>query len=173
MSDTAGELHSMVKNIVDELEAAASGSLYDVNGNFEVIDDLDEWKEAEYAKLKKAYEHDHPRAEFKLEDGLYETYEEQMEDEIGTAGDVDEPDEVSLSGYIEKQGLGDTRFEVDSSKQLLGGKTLFTYGGPNIWVHDDNVCGYWGSESVEMPLDSGTRDALFSWFEEMWDVISG
>ena len=96
-----------------------------------------------------------------------------MEDEIGTADDVDEPDEVSLSEYIEKQGPGDTRFEVDSSKQLLGGKTLFMYGGPNIWVHDDQVCGYWGSKSVEMSLDSDTEDALFSWFEEMWDVVSG
>ena len=175
MSDRASELHSMVLNIVNELEAAASGSLYDVNGNFEVIDDLDEWKEAEYAKLKEAYEHDHPRSEFKRveDDGMYETYEEQMMDEIGTVDDIDEPDEVSLHEYIEKQGLGDTRFEVDSSKQLLGGKTLFTYGGPNIWVHDDRVCGYWGSESVDMSLDSATCSALFSWFEEMWDVVAG
>lgn len=134
MSDTASELHSMVLSVVNELEAAASGSLYDVNGNFEVIDDLDEWKEAEYAKLKEAYEHDHPRAEFKRveDDGMYETYEEQMMDEIGTADDIDEPDEVSLSEYLEKQSLGDVRYEVDSSKQLLGGKVLFTYGGPNI-----------------------------------------
>ena len=174
MSDTASELHSMVKGIVDELEAAVSGSLYDVDGSYVVIDDMDGWKEAEYAKLKEAYEHDHPRAEFKLEDdGLYETYEEQMEDEIGTVDDIDEPDEVSLHEYIEKQGLGDMRFEVDSSKQLLGGKVLFTYGGPNIWVRDDQVCGYWGSETVEMSLDSGTRSALFSWFEDQWDVISG
>ena len=175
MSDTASELHSMVLNIVNELEAAASGSLYDVDGNFEVIDDIDEWKEAEYAKLKEAYEHDHPRAEFKRveDDGMYETYEEQMQDEIGTADDIDDPDEVSLSEYLEKQSLGDVRFEVDSSKQLLGGRVLFTYGGPNIWVHDDQVCGYWGSESVEMSLGSDARSALFSWFEDQWDVISG
>lgn len=173
MSNIADELHCMVKNIVDELEAAVAGNLYGDNGNFEVIDDMDEWKAAEYAKLKEAYEHDHPRSGFKLGDGLYETYEEQMEDEIGTVDDVDEPDEVSLSEYIDGRSLGDVRFEVDSSKQLLGGKTLFTYGGPNIWVHDDQVCGYWGSESVEMSLDSDTRSALFSWFEDQWDVIAG
>ena len=180
MSDTASELHSMVKGIVDELEAAASGSLYDVDGSYVVIDDMDGWKEAEYAKKVEAFRKEHPESGFRKEDveagcmaDCYDSYQEWMEDEIGTVDDIDEPDEVSLHGYIEKQGLGDTRFEVDSSKQLLGGKTLFTYGGPNIWVHDDRVCGYWGSESVDMSLDSDTCSALFSWFEEMWDVIAG
>ena len=180
MSDTASELHSMVLNIANELEAAASGSLYDVDGNFEIIDDIDEWKEAEYAKKVEEFKGKHPESEFRKEDveagcmaDCYDSYQEWMEDEIGTADDVDEPDEVSLSEYLEKQSLGDVRFEVDSSKQLLGGKVLFTYGGPNIWVHDDQVCGYWGSETVEMSLDSDTRSALFSWFEDQWDVISG
>lgn len=168
MSDTASELHSMVKNIVDELEAAVAGTLYWDGNGYLVIDDMDEWKEEEYKKKADKF--------IEIHDGtwdadLYDSFDEYMEDEIGTADDVDEPDEVSLSEYIEKQGLGDTRFEVDSSKQLLGGKMLFTYGGPNIWVHDDRVCGYWGSENVEMCLDSDTQSALYSWFEEMWDAI--
>jgi hypothetical protein len=171
MSDTASELRSVVKNIVDELEAAASGSLYDVDGGYVVINDMDEWKKEQYAKKARKFLDEHPVSD--LDTDLYETYKEWQEDEIGTADDVDEPDEVSLSEYLEKQSLGDVRFEVDSSKQLLGGKVLFAYGGPNIWIHDDQVCGYWGSESVEMSLDSDTRDALFSWFEEMWDVVSG
>ena len=180
MSDTAGELHSMVLNIVNELEAAASGSLYDVDGNFEVIDDIDEWKEEQYQKKVAEFKGKHPESGFRKESAdagcmadCYDSYQEWMEDEIGTVDDIDEPDEVSLSEYLEKQSLGDVRFEVDSSKQLLGGKTLFTYGGPNIWVHDDRVCGYWGSESVDMSLDSATCSALFSWFEEMWDVVAG
>lgn len=173
MSDTDEALHAQVRSIVDDLEAAVSGSLYEVDGDCVVIDDMDEWKAAEYAKLKEAYEHDHPRAEFKLEDGLYETYEEQMEDEIGTVDDVDEPDEVSLSEYIEKQSLGDVRFEVDSSKELHGGKVLFCYGGPNVWVADNEVRGYWGSSTVEMSLDSDTRSAMFSWFEGQWDLVKG
>lgn len=171
MSDTASELHSMVQNIVDELEAAVAGTLYWDGSGYLVIDDMDEWKGKQYAKKAREFLNEHPVSD--LDTDCYDSYKEWQEDEIGTADDVDEPDEVSLSEYIEKQGLGDTRFEVDSSKQLLGGKTLFTYGGPNIWVHDDEVCGYWGSERVEMSLDSDTRDALFSWFEETWDVISG
>ena len=95
-----------------------------------------------------------------------------MEDDIGDVDDIDDPDEVSLHEYLEKEGLGDARFEVDSSKHLLGAKELFAYGGPNIWVHDDQVVGYWGAESVEMMVDLKTRSALFSWFAEMWETIS-
>jgi len=172
-SDIDKELHSMVKNIVDELEAAVSGTLYDVDGNETVIDDMDGWKAAEYEKLKQGFEADHPRSEFKLEDNVYESYEEWMEDEIGTADDVDEPDSISLDEYIEKRGLGDTRFEVDTSMQISGGRTLFCYGGPNIWVHDDEVCGYWGSAQCTMGLDSDTRSAMWDWFEQLWDTIRG
>lgn len=189
---TADELHSMVFDIVRELEAAASGSLYWDGDDFIVIDDIDEWKEEKYKEKVEEFRKEHPEEGWKEEyykdeieefrkenpDGEFdpeaeglETYDEWMEGEIGTADDIDEPDEASLNDYIEKRGLGDTRFEVDSSKELLGGKTLFTYGGPNIWVHDDEVCGYWGSERVEMSLDSKARDALFGWFEEMWDAI--
>jgi hypothetical protein len=170
MSDTASELHSMVRNIVEELEAAVAGTLYWDGNGYLVIDDMDDWKEERYKEKADKFIETHDGT---WDADLYGSFDEYMENEIGTADDVDEPDEVSLSEYIEKQGLGDTRFEVDSSKQLLGGKTLFTYGGPNIWVHDDEVRGYWGSEQVEMRLDSDTRSALFSWFEEKWDVVSG
>lgn len=167
------DLHRMVKGIVDDLEAAASGSLYDVDGECVVIDDMDEWKKAEYEKLKEGFEADHPRSSFKLEDNVYESYEEWMEDEIGTADDIDEPDEISLSEYIDKQSLGDVRFEVDSEKELHGGKVLFCYGGPNVWVADDEVRGYWGSATVEMSLNSETRSAMWGWFEDLWDSVKG
>lgn len=172
-SNIDDELHRMVKGIVDELEAAVSGTLYDVDGNETVIDDMDAWKAAEYEKRKQGFEADHPRGEFKPEDDVYASYDAWMEDEIGTADDVDEPDPVSLDEYIEKRGLGDTRFEVDSSRQLLGGRTLFTFGGPTIWVHDDEVCGYWGSSQCTMNLDSDTCSALWAWFDQYWDAIRG
>lgn len=172
-SNVDEELHRMVKDIVDDLEAAASGSLYEVDGTYEVIYDLDGWKAAEYGKLKQGFEADHPRSSFKPEDSVYESYEEWMEDEIGTVDDIDEPDKVSLTEYIEKESLGDVRFEVDSEKELFGGKVLFCCGGPNVWVADDEVRGYWGSSTVEMSLDSDTRSALYGWFEEMWDAVKG
>ena len=75
--------------------------------------------------------------------------------------------------YQNQESLGDVRFEVDAEKNLSGGRVLFTYGGPNIWVHDDEVCGYWGVSQCTMPLDSETRSALWDWFEEQWDMIKG
>lgn len=168
MSNTADELHSMVKNIVDELEAAVAGTLYWDGNGYLLIDDMDEWKEEEYKKKADEFIESHDGT---WDADLYDSFDEYMEDEIGTADDVDEPDEVPLGEYLDKQALGDVRFEVDSSKDLLGGKTLFTYGGPNIWVADDEVRGYWGSERVEMSLGSDAQSAMFSWFEEMWDAI--
>ena len=96
-----------------------------------------------------------------------------------TIDDIDEymenhdemPEQVTVAEVIEKRGLGDTRFEVDSKKELCGGKTLFTFGGPNIWVHDDMVCGYWGSARVEMSFNPETRTAMFDWFNDRWKEI--
>lgn len=167
------ELHGIVKGIVDDLEAAASGSLYDVDGEFVVIDDLDDWKAAEYKRKVDEFREEHPRESFDPEECGFDAYEEWVEDECGSVDDIDEPDEVSLYDYLEKESLGDVRFEVDSSKELHGGKTLFCYGGPNIWVADDEVRGYWGSATVEMSLNSETRSALWGWFETMWDSVKG
>ncbi len=171
-SDIDRELNSMVQNIVDELEAAVSGSLYDVDGNATVIDDMDEWKKAEYEKLKNGFETDHPRSEFKLEDNIYESYEEYMEDEIGTADDIDEPDPISLDEYFRSHNEPlDLYFEVDAQKNLNGGRMQVTAGGPSIWIADDEVRGYWGSTRVEISLDSETKSAMWDWFEEQWDTV--
>lgn len=168
-SDIDEDLHRMVKGIVDDLEAAVSGNLYDIDGNCEIIEDLDGWKAEQYREKVDKFRLENP--EDKLDREVYDTYEEWMEDEIGTVDDIDDPDEVSLSEYIDKESLGDVCFEVDLSKELCGGKVLFCYGGPNIWVADDEVRGYWGSSTVEMSLDSDTRSALYDWFETMWDAI--
>ena len=133
-ADIDEELHSMVKDIVDELESAVNGCLYrGVDGEFETIDDgdMDEYMESH--------------------------------DEM--------PEQATVYDVIEKRGLGDTRFEVNSSKELCGGKTLFTCGGPNIWVYDDRVCGYWGSARVEMSFNPETKSAMFDWFKEYWEVV--
>lgn len=173
MKGTDEELRRIAEGIAENLEAAASGSLYFVDGNYVAIGDLDGWKAAEYEKLKQGFEADHPRSSFKPEDSVYESYEEWMEDGIGTVDDVDDPDGISLSEYIDGESLGDVRFEVDASKELYGGKVLFCYGGPNVWVADDEVRGYWGSSTVKVPLDPDARSELYGWFEEMWDAAKG
>ena len=171
MASTDDDLHTMVGSIVDELEAAVSGSLYEVDGEYVVIDDLDEWKEERYEKEAEEFRKEHPENSFDPEESGFDTYVEWMEDEIGVAEDVDEPEQASLCEYISERSLGDVRFEVTSDKTLCGGKVLFCYGGPNIWVADDEVRGYWGSSTVEMPLDSDTRSELWDWFENQWEEI--
>lgn len=166
---TDDALHAQVKSIVDELEAAASGSLYEVDGDYVVIDDMDEWKAAEYEKKVEEFKETHSEDDMDRE--AYDDYRDWMEDEIGTVDDVDEPDGISLGEYIDEESLGDVRVEISlSDRSLVGGKVLFCYGGPNVWVADDEVRGYWGGSRCEMSLDSETRSALFSWFEEQWDM---
>lgn len=103
-------------------------------------------------------------------DGEFETIDDGDMDEYMESRD-EMPEQVTVNDVIEKRGLGDTRFEVDSKKELCGGKTLFTFGGPNIWVHDDMVCGYWGSARVEMSFNPETRTAMFDWFNGRWKEI--
>ena len=167
MSDAKSELHGTVMNIVHELEAAAEGNLYYNGSDYIIIDDMDVWKEEQFQEKVKKFKADNPEDKFDSEKAGFDTYEEWMEDELGTADDVEEPDEMSILEYIDKQSLGDVRFEVDDKLELNGGKVLFCYGGPTVWVHDDEVCGYWGSESVEMSLNDDTRSQLYSYFDEL------
>ena len=171
-TDVEDELHSMVLGIVNEIEAAADGRLYKAgNGGFNIIDDIDEWKEERYKEKADKFREEHPESGFDSEEYGFDTYEEWMEDEIGTADDIDEPEEVSLADYVSDQALGDTRYEVDSEKDLNGARTLFTCGGPTIWVYDDRVEGFWGHGHVEMSLDSDAARAMYDMFEEWWETI--
>lgn len=170
MSDTNEELTKMVESYRDDIEAAVEGELYDVDGNYTVIDDIDEWKESEYEKKKDAFMEKHPESEG-FDDELYDSYEEYMVDEIGDVDDIDEPDNVSLADYIEQVSLGDTRFEVGSDKSLYAARVLAAFGGPNIWIADDEVRGYWGLSTVTRGFSYSTERALFNYFEECWDVF--
>ena len=171
MSDSNEQLRSTCNGICDELEAAVDGRLYYDGSNY--IMDLDDWKAKEYLKKLEKFKKENPKEKFDPEETGYDTYDEWIQDEVGTVDDVDDPDNVSLSEYIEQQSLGDVRYEVDSSKELSGGKILFCYGGPTVWVHDDCVCGYWGGGSYEVPLNSDCRSALYDYLNENWELING
>lgn len=102
------------------------------------------------------------------DDGDFTTIDDaDMDEYLGSHDTM--PEKATLDEVIGKRGLGDTRFEVDSKKELWGGKTLFTFGGPNIWVHDDRVCGYWGAAKAEIPFNSEARSALYDWFKASWE----
>lgn len=174
-TDVDEELYKIVSNIGEEIEAAADGKLYRINGEETVIDDVDEWKEAEYAKEVEEFKKEHPERDFNdnADDAYesYDSYKEFMEDEIGTVDDIDEPEPVDLTDYVNSRSLGDIKFEIDMRKDMNGAKCLFCYGGPNVWVHDDRVCGYWGGRESVYNLSYDASNALYRMFEDIWEEI--
>ena len=169
--ETEDRLREMAKSYDEDLEAVVvAGTMYRIDGNNVVIDDIDEWKQKEWEKQKAKFLSEHP---FTDPDDLesYENEEEYVTDNIGEADDIDEPDEqVSLDEYLNDQSLGDVRFEVSSDMELHGGKILLACGGPTFWLHDDEICGYWGSDEYSRSLSGDVKSALWSWFEEQWGM---
>ena len=74
---------------------------------------------------------------------------------------------------INDNALGDIRFEVNRSMECYGGKVLLEYGGPVVWLHDDEICGYWGGDTETWSLCSDARDALMEFFQEEWNMVCG
>ena len=72
---------------------------------------------------------------------------------------------------INDNALGDIRFEVNRSMECYGGKVLLEYGGPVVWLHDDEICGYWGGDTETWSLCSDARDALMEFFQEEWGMV--
>lgn len=168
MSNIEESLRDTVNGIADHLKAAANGELYLVDGEYEIIDYIEGWKEDKLKEKEEEFRKLHPEDKFDMEESEYDTYEEWMNGEIG---EVEDPEEVSMSDYLERESIGDIRFEVDTDKNIHGGRVLVGYGGPNIWITDGEVQGYWGSTTVKVTLDSDTRSAVMDWFGEMWDTI--
>lgn len=169
MSDTDESLRSHVNYIGEQLEAAVRGDLYCIDGDEVIIEDIDEWKQEEHKKAVEEFKNEHPESDG-FDKDLYDTYEKFVEDEVGSAEDVEEPESMDLQEYLEKIELGDVRYEIDSGMEFLSGKTLITCGGPTIWVTDDYVEGYWGSSECSYPLDSQTREMLYDIFSERYNM---
>ena len=132
----------------------------------EGIDDIDCWKQDRYEEKKEVFCQNNPEED--IDKDCYDSYQEWMEDEIGTVDDVDEPEELSLYDYIDKCSLGDVKFEVDHDLDIVRGRILFACGGPTVWVHDDMVCGYWGGDKVEMFLNGEASECLLDYIEELF-----
>lgn len=157
MSECSDKLREIVKDYAANVESAVAGDLYDVDGENVTIADLDEWRDSAYGEKVREYRKSHPDASA-----------EEMEDEIGTVDDIDDPEPVSLSDYLDETSLGDVVFEVDMDRNVRGGRILVAYGGPNVWIHDDEIRGYWGTQA-SWSLSSKARQALLEYFEELWD----
>lgn len=92
---------------------------------------------------------------------------------LGIAKDV----EAAAAGgdlidWINESSLGDVVYEVSKGEKgyyVRGGRVLVCFGRPNVYLHDDCVKGFWGVDSVDIPLNKETRGALFDLFCEMFE----
>lgn len=164
------ELKELVRSYALDIEAAADGTLYKVNGEPMIIDDMDEWKQSEWERKKTEFLGEHPFTDPE-DKKTYESEDEYVIDNIGEVDDIDEPEQMSITDYINDNSLGDIRFEVDGKMELYGGKVLLAFGGPNVWLHDDEIRGYWGGDTETWSLCSGARDALMEFFQEEWGMV--
>lgn len=164
------ELKEIVRSYALDIEAAADGTLYKVNGEPTIIDDMDDWKQNEWERLKDEFLKEHPFTDPEDKEA-YESEDEYVTDNIGEVDDIDEPEQMSITDYINDNSLGDIRFEVDGKMELYGGKVLLAFGGPNVWLHDDEIRGYWGCDTETWSLCSNARDALMEFFQEEWGMV--
>ncbi len=165
MSDCNDRLESIVKDTADQIEAAANGALYDIGCARIVIDDLDAWKLSNWERMREDFILAHPGI-----DTESEAFADALAEEIGAAcpDDIDDPYRVTLHELLSEDSLGDVRFEVNQHGDLFGGKIVVAHGGPNVWVADDEVRGYWGGKKSRRSLTADTRWKVFEWFEEQW-----
>lgn len=170
MADSTDDrLRSVVDSTGREIEAAAAGNLYEVDGERIVIPDVEVWKRERWEELREKYLGEHPDLA-ELAENDPERFDEMAEDEIGTPDDVDDPEPVSLGDLLSGDSLGDLRFEVSSRREFLGGRTVVAFGGPNVWVSDDCVRGYWGFDEKVYNFDSHTQLELWEWFKEQYEM---
>ncbi len=176
MADSAGEsLRSVVRSTGREIEAAAAGRLYRAgDGGRDEIADLEVWRLERWDEAREEFLAVHPELRGLSEDELDDRFGDEIGEALGTlvtcADDIDCPEPVSLDELLSEDSLGDLRFEVSSRREFLGGKTLVAYGGPNVWVSDDCVRGYWGCSESSYGFGAETRDALYEWFKEQYEA---
>ena len=166
------KLKNLVRSYALDIEAAAGGTLYKVNGEPTVIDDIDDWKQNEWERKKTEFLREHPFTD-PDDKKAYGSEDEYVIDSIGDDYDIDDPEQMSVTDYINDNSLGDIRFEVDRNMECCGGKVLLADGGPNVWLHNDEICGYWGGDTETWSLCSDARDALMEFFQEEWEMVSG
>ena len=163
------DLQEIVRSYANDIEAAADGTLYKVNGEPTIID-IDDWKQNEWEREKTEFLKEHPFTDPEDKEA-YESEDEYVTDNIGGVDDIDEPEQMSITDCSNDNSLGDIRFEVDGKMELYGGKVLLALGGPTVWLHDDEIRGYWGCDTETWSLCSDAREALIEFFQNEWGMV--
>ena len=101
------ELKRIVRSYALDIEAAADGTLYKVNGEPTVIDDIDDWKQKEWDRQKAEFLAKEPFDSLDPEDKeLYEDEDGYVTDNIGDADDIDVPEQMSMMDFV-KRSIGE------------------------------------------------------------------
>ena len=111
------ELKEIVRSYAHDIEAAADGTLYKINGEPTVIDDIDDWKQNEWERKKTEFLREHPFTD-PDDKKTYESEDEYVTDNIGDVDDIDVPEQMSVMDYINDNSLGDVRIEVDRNMEF-------------------------------------------------------
>lgn len=98
-----------------------------------------------------------------VDGGVYYDNDGNLED---MPDDGEEHEAATLFDWVNRQ-LGDIRYEIDQSGNVVGGKVLCSFGGPNIWACYDAIRAYWGTERAEVELPSRAADAMLDMFREL------
>ncbi len=173
MTDTENRLWQIVKITGDEIEAAVAGNLYKIDGERVIIHDLEVWRREKWDAAREEFLIVHPELRGLSEDELDDRFGGEIGETVGEwvscLDDIDDPEQVSVSDLLSEESLGDLRFEVNQRGEMLGARTIVAYGGPNVWVSDENVHGYWGGDERVYNFNEETRSELYDIFEEYWE----
>ena len=99
------DLREMVRSYAHDIEAAADGTLYKVNGEPTVIDDMDEWKQNEWDRQKAEFLKEHPFTDPDDKE-TYESEDEYVTDNIEDVDDIDDPEQMSVMDFM-KRSIGE------------------------------------------------------------------
>ena len=99
------KLKNLVRTYALDIEAAADGTLYKVNGEPTVIDDIDDWKQNEWERKKTEFLREHPFTDPDDKE-TYESEDEYVTDNIGEADDIDDPEQMSVMDFV-KRSIGE------------------------------------------------------------------
>jgi len=85
----------------------------------------------------------------------------------------DYPEGSMISAYDYLEGALDFRYLLNSKGELIEGRILVAFGGPNIWVHIDDhsnieVVGQWWGESARAYAEGDPMD-LFDAMRDLWE----
>ena len=179
MSGTKTELENMVSGIWYELAAIAYGERWRILGDTELLT----VKQA----IEKVIDGEGKAGFVEIIEGLFDyvvDYEDADEiqriiDNILNDISVADWDDIIVilkdGGYIEKYLIWDyfsdcldIEYRIDGKGDFQGVKVCVACGGPNIYVTDYNVRGFWGRDRVEYCLCSAARDVVYDWGKEMY-----